>query len=231
MKQKRAARKILDQQKAIYSSSAFEYRNAVPSEFPDLDISFYDQYRIWLEGQGFQFLGDRENVTLTRIFPKMRTFIRSLVSADGTICGGIYHVKPGALGFPPDIKAIDFETELNDGTFLITTNTLESARALPMPGIDAARLPMATHPDAVLRAHLDRVAQALNARPEVAATKIHTMNDVILFQQRMQEIKTKHKKAIGFVGRSDLEKVRGRELNEQERGVVRELEKLKASEK
>jgi hypothetical protein len=116
-----------------------------PSDFPELDCEFYDRVRSSLEAHGFRFLGDRENITLSRIVPDSRTFIRTTVSADGSIVGGAYHLKVRRVrGIPVEKRTIEFETEFSDGTFLSTSNAGAIARNFPVPGIDAKRCPEET---------------------------------------------------------------------------------------
>ncbi len=228
--QRAAAGRILKQHKAIYGSEPYEYRIAEPSEFPELDHEFYDRVRSWLEAQGFRFLGDRENVTLSRVAPDSRTFVRSLLSADGTIFGGAHHMKNRrAKNLPADIRTVEFETELSDGTFVATSNS--PARTLPVPSIEIERLAAESPPDELLRIHRERLAQVFEARPYLAATRLQTMDDVIAFQRRMQAVKAKHKQSIGYVNVASVEKAVGRPLRETERIFGAELERLGENER
>jgi hypothetical protein len=226
-RQQLAAQKILAEQKAVYSSTPHEYKEADSADFPDQDHDFYDRTQQWFESLGFRFIGDCEIVSLTRIYPHMRTFIRRMFSPDGTISVAIYHVKATLHRLPHDFRSIDLETELSNGTFLTTSNTLEGARVPPVPGIDAVRLPMTTPLDELLENHVERLAQALAATPGIVETRVQTMEDGYRFQRRMQEVKARHKKSVGYVGAEDIKAVRGRELTSYEQGVVKELEKLK----
>jgi hypothetical protein len=225
--QQAAARKILDRQKALYSLEPHHHKVVDASAFPELDHEFYDRVRTTLEARGFRFLGDRENLTLTATFPNRRFFIRSMVSGDETILAGVHHIKTKARGFAPNIRTIEFETELSSGAFLTTSNALEAARTLPVPNIHALKLPAETSIDELLQAHTQKLAEIMERDKSVTATRIETMDDCIAFQHRMHAIKAKHKQAIGFVGVEDLKKVRGRELNEYEKGVAAEIENLK----
>lgn len=229
--QRRAAQRLLSQHKAIYGDEPHEFQIVSPADFPQLDREFYDRCRAWFEANGFRFLCDRENLTFSRLSPERRTFIRSMVSDDGTILAGVWHVKTTARGFPPDIKTVALETEFSDGTFITTGNTLEVVRTLPVPGIDALRCPHDTSPDELLRTHRERLTEAFQVKPFLSATRIKTIEECIYFQQRMHAVSSKHKRAVGYLGAADLEKVKGRKLNSLERGMVRELDKLKDAEK
>lgn len=183
-----------------------EYRQALPAEFPGLDLAFYDAHRAWLEEQGFVFIGDRENVTLTRHFPHLRTFIRACVGDGGATLAGVYHVRPGgwmkpiaeAGAVPDEMKVLEFETELNNGTFITTGNTLDASTAgSNVPGITAHRYPKATPPGELLGAHRAAVRAALASSPALKATHCHTADEVIAFQHRMQAMKSAHRQLLG----------------------------------
>jgi hypothetical protein len=150
-----------------------------------------------------------------------------MVSEDGTIFGGIFHKLLRARNFPPSVRAIDFESELSDGTFIVTTNTLESARTVPAPGVETEKFPATTDPAALLEVHYRRVGAVQRSHLGASLTILRSMEDVIQFQHRMHRIKANYRMARGYVDASDLEKVRGRELNPHERQIAVEIEKLK----
>src|SRR3954466_3196553 len=79
----RGAEQIHRDTKALYSTE-HEYVPVNPAEFRFADLAFYDRVERELETHGFRSLGDWEDVTLSRTYPKMRTFIRHMVSADGS---------------------------------------------------------------------------------------------------------------------------------------------------
>jgi hypothetical protein len=186
--------------KAIYGCEPYEYRMVQPSEFPELDCEFYDRARSWFETRGFRFLGDRENVTLSRIVPSSRTFIRTMVSADGTIVGCACHVKlQNARGFRTEARVIELETELSDGTFVSTSNAWAATRNRPVPGIEAERFPEETPADELLRIHGERLASIVESRSHLVDTQLQTIDDVIRFQRRMQAVAAKHMRSLGHM--------------------------------
>src|SRR5262245_39310124 len=52
-----------------------------PAAFPEADIEFYDRARRDLEAKGYSWLADVEDLTLSRIYPHNRTFLRVFVDA------------------------------------------------------------------------------------------------------------------------------------------------------
>jgi hypothetical protein len=230
--QKAAAKRVMELNKTIYGPQPYEYRMVDASDFPELDRDFYDRMRSWFDAEGFRFLGDRENLTFSRVAPQSRTFIRTMVSADGTIFGGAYHMKLKPVqGWPAEVRTIEFETEFSDGTFVTTSNASVAARTLPVPGIEAERFPAETPADDLLRDHRERLARIVESRPYLTATRLRTMEDVIWFQRRMQAVKAKHKQSIGYTSVESIEKARGRPLQETERIFAAEIEKLSESER
>ncbi len=224
--QKNAATAILSQQIAVYGEP-HEYRLAKMEEFPDLDRGFYESCRSWFEQHSFRYVGDRENMTLTGVYPNMRTMLRSFIGSDGTILGSVYHIRKKA---GKDVnKTIDFETETSIGTFITTSNTLDTARVLPFPGIKSQRLPAETLPEELLRLHLESLRHEIELHPGLTFTRCSTLEEFIAFQRRMHAMKVMHKKKVGYISAADLEAVRRRPLNEHEKAVAQEIERLKAS--
>src|SRR5436189_2995532 len=60
---------------AVYGEP-HEFAAATPAEFPEADLEFYDRVKKELEARKYRSLGDVEDLTLSRIYPQNRTFIR-----------------------------------------------------------------------------------------------------------------------------------------------------------
>jgi hypothetical protein len=230
---KRSAKRFMELRKARFTRGDFECRLVDPAEFPHLDREFYDRARTWFESQGFRFLCDCESPTLSQFSLLQPTFFRTMLSPDGTILGGAVHFQLGPLraarvvrrfGLPPNLKIIEFETELSDGTFMATSNTPD--RELPVPGIDVLRLPAETTPDDLLRVHRERLSAVLKARPSVTPTRVETMEEATGSQQRLYALIAKHARSIGYATAADIEKLVGRPLNWMEQQVAEEVDKL-----
>src|SRR5688500_5881324 len=77
-----AADDIVRMQKALYAQP-HEFRHGVRAdEYPGVDVDFYDRTEQFFRSQQFKLLGDIEDVTATREFPQMRTFLR-VMTGDG----------------------------------------------------------------------------------------------------------------------------------------------------
>lgn len=225
-----AANKILDMQTAVWGGP-HDFRAADPGEFPELDRSYYDDTQRWLEGHGFRFLADIENTTLTNVFPQMRTFLRVMLGDEDATAAAVYQVRrqapeapaqeegaetddavraDEAAAAPDSVYAVDFETELTDGTFLVTNSLAESDRMPEMEGIDKLRLPRETPPDEVLTEHRNRVAAARASGKAVRT--LATFQDVADSQNRMHAIKCAHQRRIGYLDEQTLEGISGKSV-------------------
>jgi hypothetical protein len=70
----------------------YEYVSVDAGKFKHLDLTYYDTTRQQLEGIGYRFLDDQENVTLRQ--SGVHTFIRMFLSDDQAIMVECYHFIP-----------------------------------------------------------------------------------------------------------------------------------------
>ena len=166
----------------------YEFRWVDAADFPNLDRDFYDVTQDGLETLGFRLLGDRENLTMTKAFPKLRTFVRAMVSEEGTISSYHYHIQAVTPKGTRDIQILELGSELSDGTFLTTNNSLQSAPGTTYSGIDSKRHLAGTSPDELLRDHRERLRAALAARPGLTVTRTASRDDDLQFQWRIQAL-------------------------------------------
>jgi hypothetical protein len=207
----KAAERIKEYQKRIYTPH-HEYCQINPNDFRHLDLMWYDQTRDLLVARGCRCLGDFENVSLKGTWNDFRTFLRTLVTSDGGTSIGLYHPKPKwwlrvlfrlmriKLG-----KLIDCESELSDGTYIITTNAMEAANLQPPPGFDNEFFPHGTAPEIVYEAHVERLRDYLISHPEVEPTKARTQADVLDMQHRIQAAKAAYRQQVGYASVGELQ--------------------------
>jgi hypothetical protein len=201
---KRVARKIVADSKALYSAP-HEIVEVSAATFRDLDHRFYDNTRAELESLGFQYFADIEDLTLSRQYPSMRTFIRVLTGDEGTISAGIYQLKfrrfyrllqlVGMLARKPFF--VDLETEFSDGTFVATSNTTGTDLSSPVPEIHRYRLPQAVPVAQLLVVH--RAQIEVRRQNGLIPTQLRSLAEVRAMQDRIQHAKNRHKQSIGFV--------------------------------
>lgn len=234
-KTKKSAKKILDLQKALYSTR-HEFQEINPMTFPNLDLKFYDDIKNNLAAIGFKFLADIEDVTCTKAMPSVRTFIRTMIDNSGTIMGSIYHFKTKGImkllliivGMPAQSKVIDFETEFSDGSFICTSNTLETDKTGNVPGIKRVQFPNNTSYNELLAAHKSAVARALSSNSNIKLVVVKSLSEVLDSQYRMQEKKNTYKQSIGYMNKEELAKISdGKFDDELIENVSEEIDKLK----
>jgi hypothetical protein len=208
---KRSARKVLDTMEQAYGQP-HEYRRVDPSEFPWADQEFYDQSRAFLEARGFRFIADLEDVTLSKQFRSMRTYVRVLLSENGTVSAAVYDIKPrGVMAvlrwvglFPKDARTLDLETALTDGTFVTTSNVYGVDTTPDVPGIYSWKYPRETPWDDLLETHRRAVDYHLTVQPDVAPIRMNGYEDLLDMQHRMNEIRTKYREGVGYIQKSEL---------------------------
>lgn len=190
--------RILESIEAHYQPT-HRYMAADPAAFGHLDLAWYDRVTRRFEGYGFRHLGDLEDKTVSEA-PRSAlcpTFLRTLVSRDGTVTTALYDQRLKSLGLrllhwllrKSPRPVVDCETECTDGSFVGTTNAT-GARALQLPSlIDVAFLPARTAPEDVYATHTARVTAHLKARPGVRAVVVRTREELLQSQDRQIAIK------------------------------------------
>src|SRR4029079_10600675 len=113
-------------------------------------LGFYDRARRKLEAKGDRFLADVEDLTLSRIYPHNRTFLRLSVDAGCMIRASAYHLHPRGVVisllqlvqlFPRHLRVVELVSEIN-GRFLVTSNTHGVDRLEPPPEAKVERMPL-----------------------------------------------------------------------------------------
>jgi hypothetical protein len=214
-------------------SGAHEYRKATAADMRGLDGRFYESATAALAAQGYRHLGDVVDVTSARASSWARAVIRVMLSADGRVMGGIYHVK--LSGFPRllqlvgvlsrNMRCVSLETELDDGTFVTTTNDRESNLTSEFPGIARLQLTAATPVDEMVGEHAQNLRHALSCEPTVAPRAFRTLEEVLASQNRMEELKSAHRSSPRFDATAEMERIAGRELSDSERELAQEAQR------
>jgi len=234
---KTSARKLYEQQKTVYSGK-HEFMTVSPRIFPWLDIDYYDNVAARLRRLDFRHLGDVEDKTATLAFPSMRTFVRVLQSADGAVTAGVYQVKPRgftrlftSLGLiPRDMRVLDLESELNNGTFLATSNGLGLNLTAEVNGITRQLADPATPVEELLRLHRETLGKMCAETSELQALAWRSMEEILASQERMQELKNARKAALGYVDAEEIARVAAGSLSEEGKALTGEMARLRKDE-
>src|SRR5512141_214861 len=158
-----------------------------PAAFPEADMDFYDRARKELEQKRYRWLADVEDLTLSRIYPQNRTFLRLFVDAGQMIRASAYHLHPRGVVlsmlqlvqlYPRHLRVIELVSEVQ-GTFLVTSNTHGIDRLEPPPEARIERLPLGTPLDEIVKRHEGRITELLRAHPERTPVHFESYEDVL----------------------------------------------------
>jgi hypothetical protein len=228
-----AAKKIHKQLEELYAG-LHQFQEVTPREFPHIDTAHYDQCERWLAGQGFRKLGDIEDLTLSKVYPELRTFLRVFVSHDGSIAAACYDINPRGWMklaqwvrlMPRNFRTLDLETEFINGAFLRTSNALGKQLMDAPPSISQNLLPDTTTFEDLLNAHSSAIHEWRQA-DEGFAPKLHrTLDDVIGMQHREQDITNAWRKEIGYVTPEEMKRMAGKSGQKNAEQVMREIARI-----
>jgi len=209
-----------------------------PAAFPEADLEFYDRARRELEGRNYRWLADVEDLTMTRIYPQNRTFLRLFIDGGGMIRASAYHLHPRGVVvsllqlvqlFPRHMHVIELVSEIQ-GTFLVTSNTHGVDRLEPPPEAKIERLPLTSTIAAVIARHEARITELLKAHPERAPVSLESYEDVLASMARAHVVMAKHRQKVGGLSRDELERLKGRPLSAAEEAFLREVQAKPGSE-
>jgi hypothetical protein len=216
---------------AVYGEP-HELVHVSPAAFPEADIEFYDRARQQLETKGYTWLADVEDLTLSRIYPHNRTFLRLCVDAGRMIRASVYHLHPRGVVismlqlvqlFPRHLRVIELVTEIN-GRFLVTSNTHGVDRLEPPPEAKVERMPLGSELLAVVSRHEARITELLREHPERSPVSFETFDEVLASIARAHLTMARHRQKVGGLSRDELERLKGRPLSAAEEAFLREVQ-------
>lgn len=200
---RRSARLIVKDQKLL-EREQLTIRPARDRDRRGLKRRWYDQTTRDMQSAGLRMLGDFVIEDLAEGgCVKGRAVLRVFLSECGTIEAAIAQVKllgwarvlqwSGAV--PRFLTSIELETELTDGSFVITNQTALKVQIQIPPDFDHHQTdgPMEMQPFRNL--HEERVSHVLAQRPGVTAVRLNGVDDVLKSQKRQQRIKSAFRRA------------------------------------
>ena len=224
------AERLANQQRQLFGG-LHTYRDAEESDFKCLDRAFYDSTTAEFGANGFRVLRDVVDVTASNVWPRNHAVLRCFVGDSGMTMAAAYDVKLfgvirllqliGVL--PRKLKTIECETELSDGTFATTANTLKTDRTLGYPFIDRMQFPAQITVPQIVQEHRAHVRFVLAAKPGVAALRCANYGDLRASQDRMQLLKSAHRNSPNFDYHAEWQNIFGRPLRDSESGLVDQL--------
>jgi len=216
---------------AVYGEP-HELATVSPDAFPEADLEFYDRVQRELESRGYRFVCDVEDLTMSRIYPHNRTFLRLCIDAGGMIRASAYHLHPRGVVismlqlvqlFPRHLRVIELVSEIQ-GTFLVTSNTHGVDRLEPPPEAKVERLPLSTPIPEVISTHEKRITALLREHPERMPVAFETYEDILASMARAHVAMARHRQKVGGISRDELERLKGRPLSQTEEAFLREVQ-------
>ncbi|HKV42123.1 MAG TPA: Clp protease N-terminal domain-containing protein [Blastocatellia bacterium] len=195
--------KRLVESASLYYVDQHEYIEVSPSEFERLDLNFYEKVSALLSAAGFTLMGDFEDLTATRAYPRTRRFYRTLIGDDGSVVALITHSRRDDLaefmnrGKRDYHRSVEFETEFSDGRFLLST-TARDPMSKP-PQIERHEAEPGTSPEELLVLHRVRITELTDSNPAMVPIKVATVEDLRAGRHRITRLLAEHRAALGGV--------------------------------
>jgi hypothetical protein len=229
----RGGARLRDELDALFSGE-HDYQKVVPADFPYADVGFYDRVQKELEALGFHKVADVEDLTLSRVYPETRTFVRVLVDDAALIRAGAFHLRPrgGLAGLfsalrivPRHVHVVELVSELPRGRFLVTAPTRGLDRLDPPPEAKVDRLPPGTPIAQLVEHHRRRITEHLRSRTGDTPVSMDGYDAVMASVQRGHVVASNHRQRIGRLSKDELERMTGEPLDEEEAAMLQEVQK------
>lgn len=225
---KDAAKEILQQLQHLFQGSDI-VATAVEQDFPHLDFARYSKTETQFRERGFHKLADVElvNISQAPYAIYQRTLVRCMASTTGEIVCSFYQFRPRwrriltlllqallalrpiaglrlLLAAGPARFIIDLESELDDGSFVVTSSAKGAAMLSGPEAVDERYFPYNTSLDELLTSHHVRLAEALQKESPVAIRKVYTQAQNRQLQDRLKALKNAHRMAQSWVNEHEL---------------------------
>lgn len=211
-----------------------EYKIVTADQFPWLDINYYIEMEKALKKQGFEKLADVENISVSSVYPDLRTFTRIYKSSDGTISASVFQIKPKGIKYKIyGIKMeeiLSFGTEFSNGDFMDTSNASERASHLDKPEqLIPERMSKETPVIELLNKHKQRIDEYLKRNPGVQTINIMSLEDHWRSQERLDTLMINFRKVKKGLRKQELERIAGNKylLKDLASSIGEEIEKRK----
>ncbi len=230
---RRGGARLRDELDALFSGE-HEYERVEPSAFPFADLAFYDRVERQLAAHGFRCLGNVEDVTLTRVYPETRTFVRLFVDDAALIRAAAFHLRPrgGLVGLfsaigvlPRHVHVVELVSEVPQGRFLVTAPTRGLDRLDPPPEALVDRLPPETGIEALVTHHRRRLQEHLRTHATRTPVAMESLDAVIASVQRGHVAASRHRQKIGRLSKDELERMTGEPLDDEEAALLDEVQR------
>ncbi len=221
-----AAKNILDSVRAQYQQPLSLVETDL-NDFKHLELNHYEAFSKHLKKLGFRPLIDVEILTVSKAPNSLLlpTVIRSMVSSNGRYVCTYYQAKTRRSRLVVDLlkgvmnlrwlaapknfvgnlstkHCISFETEYQDGQQIITSNA-EAASMISSPRqLQQYYLPYQTKAKTLFEEHRQHLAESGRNKQEILL--VAGKDQFLAMQNRQQELKNAHRKALNWVTREEL---------------------------
>jgi hypothetical protein len=213
-----------------------DYTKVEAEAFVDVDLEFYRQAARAFEAQGFRKVADLEDLTLSRLHPESRTLLRMFVDEGRMIRAAAFQVAPRSALFTMlqvvrasnrPLFVLELVSELPRGKFLSTSNT-GGLVALEQPAeVRCERLPPEAKLTALIERHRGRLTAALRRDPGMAPVTMEDHDELIASMQRHNQVIAKWRATQRGLSREELERLRGRPLDEVDEAFLAEVQRAR----
>lgn len=141
---------LIEGKAAAGDAAQIEFRLVRAAEFGHLDLTFYDQTSAALEAHHFTRLSDTE-IVVHGSSTSPRILMRTLRSPDHCVIATLHHRKSsmwaglrrmlGGTSSQPEARVVEFTTEFEDGSFVITSSDASYAGETASSMVNRAALP------------------------------------------------------------------------------------------
>ncbi len=215
-----AARRLYLDASATYQGE-HEYRVAVLSELPTLDLAGYERVRVALLAEGFSPLGCYENVTLSRVYPALRTMCDAYVDGDGSTVVVTYWLGGS--------QTVEVGSATEDGRLLSTTNGALDTGVAP-PEVEKRVLPAQASPTEVVRIHRERLSAWRAREPQLRLATAKDLDTLLVITRRQSGRTSAFRRQIGLATEQEMVGFAlGTAHEKTARRVWREFRRLAAS--
>ncbi|MDR1923889.1 MAG: hypothetical protein LBQ66_05910 [Planctomycetaceae bacterium] len=191
----------------LYYSAEVELIPVVLEDFFPINLEFYDSATRQLESFGFRFFGDYENLAHTKAFPEQRTCFRFLINTECDVVAKIFHQRvlnpKNSLAPKNDYMLVEFATEFDDNTILLTANAEEANPLRLIKGMILQYMPHETPLDELLSIHetkFQHICEQNNTKP----IEVKTFSDLSEYCVREHEVLVQDRRKKGGYTNEEL---------------------------
>ncbi len=181
-----------------------------PEDVEAIDKDFFDQINSWATKKEYTYLGDYRDLRVETLQPNLVSAMRVFVNHDGTIsltCARYRARGPmrllqliGLFRADDKLKFIVFISELNNDTFIRSSNTEETDYQSYPPEVVNNKHTWCIHLEQLLESHCTHLNIALKSAEEVQPKQIATVDefdktlskfDKLLYEYRMDNLEVR----------------------------------------